>query len=38
MKEVLEEYGSLIFTLLLGLGFFIGLVVIFNAVTGGWIY
>lgn len=36
MKEFIEEYGGLVFTMLLGFGFFLALYKIFEAVLNGW--
>jgi hypothetical protein len=36
MKELLEEYGGVIFILILGAGFIAGLNYIFQAVLNGW--
>lgn len=36
MKELLEEYGGLVFTMLLGFGYFMAMYQIFQAVLSGW--
>ena len=36
MKELLEEYGGMVFILLLGSGFIAGLIYIFNTLLNNW--
>ena len=37
MKDILEEYGSLIFCLIMGAGTISGLAYVFNCIVSGWI-